>query len=69
MTEEKNGATGKLTIRQWKATKLEIQDDEAKRITKKILHDEYLKPYPFDVPKGYVEYGIYYTRHIRELKG
>ena len=40
-----------MTIRQWKETKLEIEDTEAKRIAKKILHDEYLKPYPFEIPE------------------
>ena len=45
------GATPKQTFRQWKVKTLEIEDGETRRITKKILHDEYMKPYPFETPK------------------
>lgn len=46
-----SGATPKQTFRQWKVKTLEIEDGETRRITKKILHDEYMKPYPFETPK------------------
>ena len=45
------GAPTKQTFRQWKVKTLEIEDGETKRITKKILHDEYMKPYPFEIPE------------------
>ena len=45
------GATPKQTFRQWKVKTLEIEDGETKRITKKILHDEYMKPYAFEMPE------------------